>query len=95
MLTEGYLRPGYKINYTTRCFTIFIIQLHFLKLLSDWNNVFPHNGTNLIEVFHSPTDAQLNCLKNNSNIYFEIYTKTAPTCFGAITIIRERTVRCC
>ena len=39
--------------------------------------------------FYSPTDAQLNCLKNN----FKIDIKTAPTCFGVITIIRERTVR--
>jgi hypothetical protein len=41
--------------------------------------------------FDSPTDAQLNCLKNN----FIIYIKTAPTCFGSITIIRERTIRAC
>jgi len=35
----------------------------------------------IIKVFCSPTDAQVNCLKNNSNIYI----KTTPTCFGAIT----------
>jgi hypothetical protein len=39
---------------------------------------------NFIKVFfYSPTDAQVNCLKNNFKIY--IYIKTAPTCFGAIT----------
>jgi hypothetical protein len=31
--------------------------------------------------FYSPTDAQVNCLKNN----FKIYIKTAATCFGAVT----------
>jgi hypothetical protein len=35
-----------------------------------------------------PTDAQLNCLKNNFKNYIKIDIKTAPTCFGAITIIR-------
>jgi hypothetical protein len=44
-----------------------------------------------IKVFYSPTDAQVNCLKNS----FKIDIKTAPTCFGAVTIIRERTVRAC
>jgi hypothetical protein len=35
----------------------------------------------IIKVFHSPTAAQENCLKNN----IKIYITTAPTCFGAIT----------
>jgi hypothetical protein len=35
----------------------------------------------IIKVFHSPTDAQVNYLKNN----IKIYIKTAPTCFGAVT----------
>ena len=35
-----------------------------------------------------PTDAQENCFKRNINIYI----KTAPTCFGVITIISERTI---
>jgi len=34
-------------------------------------------------------DSQVDCLKNNNKIYI----KTAPTCFGVITIIRERTIR--
>jgi hypothetical protein len=41
----------------------------------------------LITVF-SPTDAQDDCFKSSITIYI----KTAPTCFGVITIIRERTV---
>jgi len=35
-----------------------------------------------------PTDAQEKCFKKN----IKIYIKTAPTCFGAITIIRERII---
>jgi hypothetical protein len=39
----------------------------------------------VIKDFYPPTDAQVNCLKNNFKIYIKIDTKTAPTCFGAIT----------
>jgi hypothetical protein len=39
----------------------------------------------LSKFFYPPTDAQVNCLKNNFKIYVEIDIKTAPTCFGAIT----------
>ena len=35
-----------------------------------------------------PTDAQENCFKRS----IKIYMKTTPTCFGIITIIRERTI---
>ena len=42
-----------------------------------------------------PTDALLNCRKNNFKIYLKIDVKTAATCFGVITIIRERTIRSC
>jgi hypothetical protein len=45
--------------------------------------------------FYLPTDAQLNCLKNNFKIYIKIDIKTAPTYFGVITIIRGRTIRSC
>jgi hypothetical protein len=44
---------------------------------------------------YPPTDAQLNCLKNNFKIYIKTDIKTAPTCFGAITIIRERIIGAC
>jgi len=37
------------------------------------------------DFFYSPTDAQVNCLKNNFKIYIKIDIKTAPTCFGAVT----------
>jgi hypothetical protein len=45
-----------------------------------------------LKVFYSPTDAQLNCLKNNFKIYIKIDIKTAPKCFGVITIIRESSI---
>jgi hypothetical protein len=48
-----------------------------------------------IKVFHPPIDAQFNCLKNNFKIYIKIDIKTAPKCFGAIAIIRERIIRAC
>jgi hypothetical protein len=44
-----------------------------------------------IRVFYLPTDAQENCFKKN----FKIYIKTAPTCFGLITIIRECVIQAC
>jgi hypothetical protein len=47
------------------------------------------------KVLYSPTDALLNYLKNNFKIYIKIDIKTAPTCFGAITIIREGIIRAC
>ena len=43
---------------------------------------------NIIKVF-TPTDTQFFFLKKRS---IKIYIKTAPTCFGVITIIRERTI---
>jgi hypothetical protein len=46
----------------------------------------------IIIFLNSPTDAQVNCLKNDFKIYIKIDIKTAPTCFGAITIIRWRII---
>jgi hypothetical protein len=40
----------------------------------------------IIKVLYSPTDAQVNCLKN----IFKIGIKTAPTGFGAISIVWRR-----
>ena len=39
----------------------------------------------LSKFVYSPTDAQVNCLKNNFKIYIKIDIETAPTCFGAVT----------
>jgi len=41
--------------------------------------------TLILSKFFSPTDAQVNCLKNSFKIYIIIDIKTAPTCFGAVT----------
>jgi hypothetical protein len=55
----------------------------------------------IINFFYSPTDAQVNCLKNNFEIYIKIDIKTAPTCFGAVTpssgselLVRDKVVVC-
>jgi len=37
------------------------------------------------KVFYLPTDAQVNCLKNNSKVYIKINIESTPTCFGAGT----------
>jgi hypothetical protein len=42
----------------------------------------------ILKVFYLPTDAKENYFKNN----IKIYIKTAPTCFGLITVIRERII---
>jgi hypothetical protein len=39
----------------------------------------------IIKTFYSPTDAQVNCLKNSFKNYIKIDIKTAPTCFVAVT----------
>jgi len=38
----------------------------------------------LSKFFYSPTDAQVNCLKNNFKFCIKIDIKTAATCFGAV-----------
>jgi len=43
-----------------------------------------------IKVFYLPTDSQYSCFKRV--LKFKIYIKAAPTCFGLITIIRERII---
>ena len=51
----------------------------------------------VLSKFFSPTDLQLDSLKDNFKIYIKIDIKIAPTCFGVIIIIiiRERTIRSC
>jgi len=39
----------------------------------------------ILSKLFSPTDAQVNCLKNSSKIHIKIDIKTALTCFGAVT----------
>jgi len=40
---------------------------------------------NRIKVIHSPTNAQVNCLKNSIKIYIKVNIKTALTHFGLVT----------
>jgi len=71
-----------------------------LKIHSSWGlSTFLHNETEKYvffshtyrtssyyqSFFYLPTDAQVNCLKNNFKIYVKINIKTAPTYFGVIT----------
>jgi len=52
---------------------------------------FLHSRTvhlDIIEVLYLPTDVQESCFEMN----IKIYIKTAPTRFGAITIIREHII---
>jgi hypothetical protein len=51
---------------------------------------FFHSRTVHLDIMEvlSPTDAQEICFKRN----IKIYIKTAPTCFGVITISRERNI---
>jgi hypothetical protein len=51
-----------------------------------------NNCLSLSKFFYSPTDAQVNCLRNNFKIYIKIDTKTAPTCFGEV-LAKARVMR--
>ena len=64
----------------------------FYSLFNFFVDTF-HSRTVLLDIIKVllPTDAQEKCFKKN----IKIYIKTAPTCFGVITIIRERTIRAC
>jgi len=53
-------------------------------------NLYGQNSVFKYQSFLLPTDAQENCFSKSIKIYIKI--TTAPTCFGAITITRERTV---
>jgi len=50
-----------------------------------------HRASCYHQSFLLPTDAQENCFKKS----IKIYMKTAPTCFGVITIIWELTMWAC
>jgi hypothetical protein len=45
----------------------------------------------IVKVFYSPTEAQVNCRKNN----IKIDIKTVPTCFGAVTPSSGSTLCAC
>jgi hypothetical protein len=59
-----------------------------MEIHTSENNFHSHTmHLDIIKVL-LPTDAQENCFKRS----VQIYIKTAPTCFGVNTIIRERTI---
>jgi hypothetical protein len=62
------------------CFMSFALEYVLINCFVFFNYSFYHQS-----FFYSPTDAQVNCLKNNFKIYIKIDIKTAPTCFGAVT----------
>ena len=55
------------------------------------SHVIVKQQAKLLSKFLLPTDAHENCFKWS----IKIYMKTSPTCFGVITIIRERTIWTC
>ena len=95
-----HLRPGLKLTtslhqeslctywaiLTPNGLIIIHLKLHFYRFLHS-RTVHLH----IIKVFYLPIDAQESCFKKN----IKIHIKTAPTCFGLITIIRERITRSC
>jgi hypothetical protein len=62
------------------------ITCQLCKLTNNWAYL-----TKLIKFFYLSADAQENCFKKN----IKIYIQTAPTCFGATTIIRGRIIWAC
>jgi hypothetical protein len=70
--------------------------LYELRTLCEHFHTHTHTALHLDNInVLLPTDAQVNCLKNNFKIYIKIGIKTAPTCFGAITVIREPIIGAC
>jgi hypothetical protein len=70
------------------CF-IWVIGCQVLRAqIRGLDNFHSRNVHLIIIKVSSPTDAQDNCFKRS----IKIYIKLAPTCFGVITIIRERTI---
>jgi len=49
----------------------------------------------IIEVFYSPNDAQVNCLKNNFKFTLKLILKQPDMFRCSHTIIRERITRAC
>jgi hypothetical protein len=80
----------YKTMYSVYRLRIQVLKnkvLRFFLFLFFFIFFFTVVPSDIIKVFYLPTDAQENCFKK------KIYIKTAPTSFGLITIIKERTIR--
>jgi hypothetical protein len=72
---------------TSRIGAPYIYDVTNLRVNYALINITKVNRNNLIK-FLLPTNVQENCFKRS----IKIYIKTAPTCIGVITIIRERTI---
>jgi hypothetical protein len=57
-----------------------ILIIHTVYISKQRYTIGLGNEEKLSKVYYSPTNAQVNCLKNN----IKIYIKIAPTCFGAV-----------
>jgi len=66
---------------------VLYMQVHHNKLKVLSKSII-HQIIYRLKFFYLPTDAQEICFKKN----IKIYIKTTPTCFGLITIIRERII---
>jgi hypothetical protein len=78
--------PNKMLSWGFKLIFIGIYSIYKLNLIF-CNNFHIHTvHLNTIKVFlYSPTDAQVNYLKNSFKIYIKIDIITAPTCFGAVT----------
>jgi hypothetical protein len=69
---------------------------HNYKKCVDNEGEIEKNNLKFVKNLSSPLfiqlNVQLNCSKGMLKIYIKIYNKSAPTCFGLITIIRDLTV---
>jgi hypothetical protein len=83
-MTSADMGP-FQFTFSDYMYELLGIKVVIIKGLTE-NGINRNTDGMLSKFFYLPTDAQEKCFKNN----IKIYTKTAPTCFGAITIIRER-----
>ena len=72
---------------STLCIFVFSTVLKYTKILYKKKTIkrgftYIPNILILSKFFYSPTDAQVNFLKNNFKIYIKIYIKTAPMYFN-------------
>jgi hypothetical protein len=87
---SAYQTPGcYFIShfeYSLLCELMSDFQLlHFNEYFIFFYTLVRTVHLHIIKIFYSPTDGQVNCLKNNFKIYIKIDIKTAPTYFGEVT----------
>jgi hypothetical protein len=79
-------REVYNWSYYTSAVCVLYCYQYFRKFTEKFYSRTLH--LYIIKVCYLSTDVQEFCFKRN----IKIYIKNAPTCFGLITIIRERTI---